>query len=482
MEDSHTNREEQQPQQEKQKNSWFKTLANWIRRFRAAILSFIGLILASIADKIADWLTDLLANLSPEIILFISIVAGIALSAAAALAVYNGLKKAHLAQRIFIACSSGLFILAVVLCLCYLLIIQPPLPPKLEYVDGVEVSLYAGYVDGELSEDTMTAYEFSHPESLAVCDGVVYVTGDSNTGDGISLLELDRGLVASIPLDNYTAELVHVCQDNVYVLATKEEQDGSQFACILLVSGSDYKEIMEPLPMTEDPGVQEQIIADFTVTDNGKCLWLIVGNLSENENRFALRKMIHEYDDQQKDFYRYSEEKEMEILITASLDRPPRIIADSSDNLYVSLPESNLIRVKEHDAVTFRDFVGVEGDANFNDRGTPTFHSPTSLATDSQYLYVLDSDVLSSDTSDENMGRGTIRRISLKKGAHDVKTLAGNIEGNGTALEHYDQTLSGQDAILTKYGNSNAFIAVLKDGVVLLSDPTKYIIYKIWTD
>ena len=349
-----------------------------------------------------------------------------------------------------------------------------PPPPELHYVEETEVTLYAGYVDGELSEDSMTSYEFGYPTSLAVYeDKTVYVADETNTGDGITLLELDStnySLVTPIPLGDYKANVVHIYQDSVYVLATKENEEGSLFACVLRVDGPEYQEIMDALPLTDDSGVQEQTIADFVITDEGKYLWLVIGDLSEGENKFAVRKMVHEYDAQRKDFYRYdsNSEQELDLSIAEQKDNRPRNIADAADNLYVSLPENNLICVKEHDDNDFQKFVGVRGNSDLNDRGKPTFRSPASLAMDSQYLYVWDS--------------GIIRRISIKNGAVDkVETLAGNIGEDGIAVDSYEKKVSGKEAALTQYGINDASITVLEDGVILLSDPANGVIYQIRT-
>lgn len=252
----------------------------------------------------------------------------------------------------------------------------------LRYVDGVELSLFAGGGEREQRDGPLADAAFVSPESMAADGEHLWIT-DSGT-----LRDVQNGVVETVPLGQtyWTAEQVRVYDGKPCVLTGPwESEDGIWYAFV-------WAGEAQPIYQAE---ADWSAVTDFAFSSDGT-LWFIQHNLAFGDA--ALNRLDVETGEWAK-----------------VLDLPDgvRCMAfDEEDNLYISVPDEGVILRVGYGDDQWTYFAGESGARHFIDGVLPNFYRPTSLMVSGNALYVLDFD--------------TVRKTTIEDGgARFTETLAG---------------------------------------------------------
>jgi len=304
----------------------------------------------------------------------------------------------------------------------------------LRYPEETEVSVFAGSGDRETADGPLSDCSFVSPESMTADGRTLYLS------DSGSLRVLEDGEASTIYMEPefLTANLVRTWDGEVYVLTGPwEAEDGVQYYGFLKISN----EGAEFLYYTE---AAWSVVTDFQFSSDGT-LWFIQQNMGTGMT--SLNKL---------------DAGTSESAWVMDLpDGAANMAFDSSDTLFISVPDCGIILRVGSGETEWSYFAGIEGERNFIDGAIPNFYRPTSLAADGNTLYVLDFD--------------TVRKITLDgEDAPFTETVA----GIPTEDTNPDVVLgAGSRCVLP--ASELASLALDGDGRLLLSDPKNSVIYEI---
>ncbi len=306
----------------------------------------------------------------------------------------------------------------------------------LRYPEGTAVSVYAGSGERELEDGTLPDCAFVSPESLSADGQSLYIS------DGGVLRVLENGEASTIYLepDFLTASLVRPWGGMIYLLTGPwEAEDGEQYYGFLRLSedGAEFLYYTEAV---------WSVVTDFRFSSDGT-LWFIQQNMGTGTTSLNTLGL-----------------DTLEAAWVMDLpDGAANMVFDSSDTLYISVPDSGVILRVGSEETAWSYFAGVEGERNFIDGAIPNFYRPTSLAAEGNALYVLDFD--------------TVRKITVDgAGALFTETMA----GIPTEDTNPDVAL-GEGGTCVLPASELAALALDGDGRLLLSGPKSSVIYEIVT-
>lgn len=304
---------------------------------------------------------------------------------------------------------------------------------SLRYVEGTEVSVYAGNGERDFVDESLANCSFVSPESMSARDGRLCVS------DSGVIRILENGHVSSVNLEPafLTADRILSQDGDLYVLTGPwEAEDGSYYG-IIRISSSES----EFLFCTE---ATWSIIHDLAFSPDG-ALWFIWENVGLGTTA------LHKLDPVTQD-------------ISWVMDLPDGTRAmtfGGTGALYLAVPETGAILRVGAGETEWSYFAGVEGERNFIDGAVANFYRPTSLAADGKFLYVLDYD--------------TVRRITVAgAGAYFTDTLAGV-----PVADTNPETILGQGSETVLAASELASLAIDGEGRLLLGDPKNSVILQI---
>lgn len=306
---------------------------------------------------------------------------------------------------------------------------------SLRYVEGTEVSVYAGNSVRDFVDGSLSTCSFVSPESMSADGDRLYIS-DSGV---IRILE-DRE-VSSLYLEPafLTADHVRSWEGELYVLTGPWEGDDDTYYGFIRITddGAEF------LFYTE---AAWSVIPDFAFSSDGT-LWFIWQNLGDGTT--SLNKLDS-----------HTQEREW---VTDLPEGTSAIAFDEADNIYFAVPEKGIILRMDKEDTEWAYFAGMENERNFIDGEVSNFYRPTSIAINEDSLYVLDFD--------------TVRRVVISgEGARYTETLA------GLPVENTNPDIVLGRGVETVLGASElARLAVDEDGRLLLGDPKNSVIYEIAT-
>ena len=304
---------------------------------------------------------------------------------------------------------------------------------SLRYVEGIEVSVYAGNGERDFVDGSLSTCSFVSPESMSADGDRLYIS------DSGVIRILENGEVSSLYLEPgfLTADRVRSWDGDLYVLTGPWETDDDTYYGFIRITDAGA----EFLFYTE---AAWSIIPDFAFSSDGT-LWFIWQNLGDGTT--SLNKL---------------DVQTQEVDRIADLpDGTSSMVFDEADNIYFAVPEKGIIlRLRQGDT-EWTYFAGVEGERNFIDGEVANFYCPTSLAIENNSLYVLDFD--------------TVRRVVIEgAGARYLETLAGlPVEDNNPEI------VLGKGCDVVLGASELATLTINSDGKILLGDPKNSTIYGI---
>ncbi len=304
---------------------------------------------------------------------------------------------------------------------------------SLRYVEGIEVSVYAGNGERDFVDGSLSTCSFVSPESMSADGDRLYIS------DSGVIRILENGEVSSLYLEPgfLTADRVRSWDGDLYVLTGPWETDDDTYYGFIRITDAGA----EFLFYTE---AAWSIIPDFAFSSDGT-LWFIWQNLGDGTT--SLNKL---------------DVQTQEVDRIADLpDGTSSMVFDEADNIYFAVPEKGIIlRLRQGDT-EWTYFAGVEGERNFIDGEVANFYCPTSLAIENNSLYVLDFD--------------TVRRVVIEgAGARYVETLAGlPVEDTNPEI------VLGKGCDVVLGASELATLTINSDGKILLGDPKNSTIYGI---
>ncbi len=337
-----------------------------------------------------------------------------------------------------------------------------PRAPELAYVPA-GVTVLAGTGERAFLDGPAELCAFSAPESVAFVQDALCLT------DGGRVRRLSGGTVETMdfPWNQYNALLVRGREADTYVLAqTRREEDGGgkYYNVFLRLRGDGAEVISDPLEV----GAFSASVEDFTFSQGG-VLWFLHTVDAPGAATATLEKLSYDRDT---DSYG-SREWVMDLPYGADVMRGARMVFDSDDNLYLSVPGKGLVLRLGRGEQDWRTFAGTEDAAAQNDTGGAAFAYPTSLAARDGYLYVMDN--------------GILRRVTVQEDrAVKCETLAGvppqTMEDPSVTTHEagFGDTVPGDQMAFSS--SDRAEIAVDPQGRVILTDPLNALVYQIQTE
>jgi serine/threonine protein kinase len=304
---------------------------------------------------------------------------------------------------------------------------------SLRYVEGIEVSVYAGNGERDFVDGSLSTCSFVSPESMSADGDRLYIS------DSGVIRILENGEVSSLYLEPgfLTADRVRSWDGDLYVLTGPWETDDDTYYGFIRITDAGA----EFLFYTE---AAWSIIPDFAFSSDGT-LWFIWQNLGDGTT--SLNKL---------------DVQTQEVDRIADLpDGTSSMVFDEADNIYFAVPEKGIILRLGQGDTEWTYFAGVEGERNFIDGEVANFYCPTSLAIENNSLYVLDFD--------------TVRRVVIEgAGARYVETLAGlPVEDTNPEI------VLGKGCDVVLGASELATLTINSDGKILLGDPKNSTIYGI---
>ena len=305
---------------------------------------------------------------------------------------------------------------------------------SLQYMDGVNVSLYAGGGARDQIDGTLSNSAFVSPASLDTDGQTLYLT------DSGAIRVIQNGLVSTVSnLPSYLrAKLVRHQKSDLYFLTGDwEEDDGEYRYGIARYAATGETEIL----YETESGVTA--IPDFAVSSDGT-VWFIQQSFLEGITRLQT-----------------VDANQRVANITELPEGASNLIFDETENLYISVPDEGMIYRLQKGGKETEPFVGGVGERNFIDGSTANLYRPTSLAWSNDILYALDFD--------------TVRKIQVvENGPAVMETIAGVPIPNTNP----DVRLGlGSQAVFAS--DNGASLVVADNERLLLSDPKNNAIYQI---
>ncbi len=307
---------------------------------------------------------------------------------------------------------------------------------SLVYPNDIDVSVYAGNGERDFVDGTLKDSSFVSPENITA-DGKTVVVSDSGV-----IRVIENGNVTTTNLEPAYITADKVCSRNgdLYILTgVWQNTDDEYYYGFMRVTDGAAEFIYYTEAAWSD-------IRDFGFSSDGT-LYYIQQNLGSGET--TLNSL---------------DADSLEVNYVATLPYSASSMAFADDgSLYIAVEDDGVIIKLDVSTGEWIFFAGVEGELNFIDGKTANFYRPISLATDENYLYVLDFD--------------TVRRITIADGtASDTVTLAGEPVADTEA-----EVVLGDGSECVFPSSELASIAVSR-GKVLVTDPKNSVIYEITVD
>ena len=295
-------------------------------------------------------------------------------------------------------------------------------------------SVFAGTIEREHIDGTLSNAEFVSPESIAVTDGgTIYIT------DSGLLRRISGNYVETIHIEPFylSPNIIRTHKNEVYVLTHDWEDDDGYYYGIFKLTGNSLTELY----------VADAVytaVEDFVFSSDG-----LIYFIDRNAGVGGI-------------FLKTLDPADMESIyaICELPEGTSSLTIDEHGTVYLANPETGAIQVWRDGSLSY--FAGVENEKAFIDGAAPLFYMPQNIKYANGFLYVWDFNVL--------------RRISIMNGvATECITITG--EASPTFdLDITQITQAAEDIILP---NSMLIDFTVNSNGILITDPKRGVIWRV---
>ena len=304
----------------------------------------------------------------------------------------------------------------------------------LKYHDFYVVETFAGTGKRTRKNGKLDETSFANPEGIAMS-----ANGEMCIADNGAIRIISDGKSDTLVFEQAyaTAKKVAYHGDTIYALT--QDYDGYR-AIITVKNGRAYLVYKRMLV--------DGHIVDFDIAPDGM-MYLLV-----NDYNFGTTKLVQVNLNAN---YSYVDMKDFEGTMRAFT------IGDNGF-IYLANPSKNSIYSYNVNTGAFKLFAGATSTPGYVDGPSPTFTEPKELDYDSNYLYVLDGNV--------------IRRVSVNAEGKAIaaETLAGKLDPNATKFPVTSG--KGAEVLFCPFNDSMSILA--KNDVVYLTDTENAVVRKIY--